>query len=108
MHMTSRSSITTDSEWLHNPHAGELLVSEFMQPLDIACPTLAEAIGADAAHLQAVINGSERIDAEIDLRLARYFRISEGFFLGLQDDHEIRRAKRMLSHELDRIAPRAA
>ena len=52
--------------------------------------------------------GPCRMDAELDLRLARYFRMSEGFFLGLQDDYELLKAKRSLKGELDKILPRAA
>jgi plasmid maintenance system antidote protein VapI len=48
------------------------------------------------------------MDADLDLRLARYFGMSEGFFLGLQDDYELLEAKRALNGELDRIVPRAA
>jgi plasmid maintenance system antidote protein VapI len=59
-------------------------------------------------RLEAVIDGTVRIDGELDLRLARYFRMSEGFFLGLQDDYELLEAKRTLNGALDRIVPRAA
>ena len=104
----SRSSTITNSDWLHNPHAGEMLVSEFMEPLGLGIDELARSIEIDARRLQAVIDGSGRVDAELDLRLARYFRISEGFFLGLQDDYELLEAKRVLNGKLDRIAPRAA
>jgi antitoxin HigA-1 len=104
----SKSSITTNPDWLHNPHAGELLASEFMEPLDLDSAALAQAIAVDSARLQSVINGSARIDGELDLRLARYFRMSEGFFLRLQDQYELREAKRALNGELDRIVPRAA
>lgn len=69
-------------------------------------------IGRCAAHrcwaLRAVIEGATVIDAELDLRLSRYFRMSEGFFLGLQDDYELLEAKRALNGDLDRIVPRAA
>ncbi|AKM07859.1 HigA family addiction module antitoxin [Pelagerythrobacter marensis] len=106
--MTSKSSTTTDSDWLHNPHAGELLLSEFMTPLDLTPAALAEAIAVDAARIVAVIEGATRIDGELDLRLTRYFRMSEGFFLRLQDQFEIREGKRALDGELERIVPRAA
>lgn len=108
MRTVSKSSTTTESEWLHNPHAGELLVSEFMEPLGLDCAALASAIAVNPARLQAVIDGNVAVDAELDLRLGRYFRMSEGFFLGLQDDYEIREAKRSLNGDLDRIIPRAA
>jgi antitoxin HigA-1 len=108
MRTMSKSSTTTKPDWLHNPHAGELLVSEFMEPLELDYTTLAEAIAVDPARLDAVIGGSVRMDGELDLRLARYFRMSEGFFLRLQDQYEIREAKRVLNGDLERIVPRAA
>ena len=106
--MTSKSLTTTDPDWLHNSHAGELLVSEFMGPLGLDVPTLADVIAVDGTRLQAMIDGTTRIDGELDLRLARYFRMSEGFFLGLQDDYELLEAKRALNGDLERIVPRAA
>ena len=57
---------------------------------------------------KAQIDGATAIDAELGLRLSRYFRMSEGFFLGLQDDYEILEAKRSLNGDLDRIVPCAA
>lgn len=104
----SKSSTTTDSDWLHIPHAGEVLVSEFMEPLELDTATLAEAIAVDPARLQKMIDGKARIDGELDLRLCRYFRMSEGFFMRLQTSAELRIAKRALNGELDRIEPRAA
>ena len=104
----SKSSITTNPDWLHNPHAGELLVSEFMEPLGLSVGDVARAIAVEPSRLDAVIAGKATMDAELDLRLARYFRMSEGFFLGLQDDYELREAKRALNGDLDRIVPRAA
>ena len=104
----SKSSITTNPDWLHNSHAGELLVSEFMEPLGLTPEALASALQVDAARLRDVIDGTTAMDGELDLRLARYFRMSEGFFLGLQDDYELLEAKRALNGKLDRIVPRAA
>ena len=109
MHMMSKSSTTTDtSDWLHIPHAGEMLVSEFMEPVMLDTAALADAIAVEPARLQAMIDGNARIDGELDLRLSRYFRMSEGFFLRLQTSAELRTAKRALNGELDRIQPRAA
>ena len=111
----SKSRITTNDEWssdpadwLHNPHAGEMLWLEFMEPASTTVPELGEAIGISADHIQAVIDGGARIDAELDLRLGRYYGMSEGFFLRLQDDYELLEAKRALNGDLDRIVPRAA
>jgi addiction module HigA family antidote len=79
-----------------------------MEPLGLDARTLASAIGARAEHVEAVVAGSAPMDAELDLRLARYFRMSEGFFLRLQADYELLEAKRALNGDLDRIIPRAA
>ena len=106
--MTSRSQITTNSDWLHNAHAGEILWLEFMEPLEMTADALADAIALPVDRVRAVIDGERPMDGELDLRLARYFRMSEGFFLGLQIDFELLEARRTLNGELDRIVPRAA
>lgn len=106
--MMSKSPTTTDPNWLHNSHAGELLALEFIEPLGLDAPTLARALDVPCDHIEAVIAGDRRIDGELDLRLARYFRMSAGFFLGLQIDYEIVEAKRRLNGALDKIVPRAA
>lgn len=104
----SKSRTTTNPDWLHNSHAGELLLSEFMEPLGMEVAVLAKALGISARQIEAVIEGDADMDADLDLRLARYFRMSEGFFLGLQLDYELLEAKRALNGDLDRIVPRAA
>ena len=104
----SKSPTTIDPEWLHNSHAGELLVSEFMEPLGLTEDVLASSLAIAPSRLRDVIAGTVPMDAELDLRLARYFRMSDGFFLGLQDDYELLEAKRALNGELDKIMPRAA
>lgn len=104
----SKSPTTTDPNWLHNSHAGELLVLEFMEPLGLDAGALALALDVPRDQIDAVIAGDRPMDAALDLRLARYFRMSEGFFLGLQTDYELLEAKRALNGALDRIVPRAA
>ena len=106
--MTLKSSTITNPDWLHNSHVGEMLVTEYMEPLGITAEALAASLGIDGARLSAVIAGKRVIDAELDLRLARYFRMSEGFFLGLQIDHDLLAAKRASNGDLDRIVPMAA
>ena len=106
--MSKSSTTTTNPDWLHNAHAGELLVQEFMEPLGLTPAALAAALGIAPTRLDGVIAGQLRMDADLDLRLGRYFRMSEGFFLRLQDQYELLGAKRALNGELDRIVPRAA
>lgn len=104
----SKSQTTTNPKWLHNSHAGELLASEFMEPLGLTAAALATSLGVNPGRLSEVTNGKRPMDADLDLRLARYFRMSEGFFMGLQIDHQLLEAKRALNGELERIVPLAA
>ena len=52
--------------------------------------------------------GKRAITADTDLRLARYFGMSDGFFIGLQTDYELIERKRQISDKLKAIRPRAA
>jgi addiction module HigA family antidote len=79
-----------------------------MEPLGLDSASLAKAIDVDAELIEAVVAGRQPLDAELDLRLARYFRMSEGFFLRLQTNYQLLEAKRTLNGSLDRIVPRAA
>lgn len=106
--MMSKSQTTTNPDWLHNSHAGEMLVLEFMEPLGLDAGDLALALDVPRDQIEAVTAGDRPMDAKLDLRLARYFRMSEGFFLGLQIDYELLEAKRRLNGALDKIVPRAA
>ena len=106
--MTSRSQTTTNPDWLENEHAGQMLVTEFLEPTALTLAQLAGAIGVAPERVAAVIDGVRAIDAELDLRLGRYFGLSEGFFLRLQDQYKLLEAKRALNGDLDRIVPRAA
>ena len=107
--MTSRlPTITSNPDWLENEHAGQLLVTEFLEPEALSVAQLAGLIGIAPEPISEVIAGVRPIDAEMDLRLGRYFGMTEGFFLRLQDQYELLEAKRMLDGELDQIVPRAA
>ena len=107
--MTSKSQITTtDPDWIENEHAGQLLVAEFLEPSSLSVAQLAGDIGVAPERIAAVVDGVRPMDAELDLRLGRYFGMSEGFFLRLQDQYELLDAKRALNGELEKILPRAA
>ena len=106
--MMSKSPTTIDPDWLHNSHAGEMLALEFMEPLGLTVEALARDVQVDVVRLADVVDGARPMDGELDLRLARYFRMSPGFFLGLQTDNELLEAERALNGQLDRIIPRAA
>ena len=106
MRTRSRSSITT--ELLPNPHPGEILAAEFLTPMNLSQTALARAIDVSARRINEIVLGRRAITADTDLRLARYFGMSEGFFIGLQTDYELMERKRALGDKLKAIRPRAA
>lgn len=106
MPMKSKSSITTDL--LPNPHPGEILAEEFLKPMDLSQTALARAIGVPPRRINEIVLAKRAITADTDLRLARYFRMSEGFFLGLKVDYELMDRKRKIGQQLKAIRPRAA
>jgi antitoxin HigA-1 len=106
MPMKSKSSITTDL--LPNPHPGEILAEEFLKPMDLSQTALARAIGVPPRRINEIVLAKRAITADTDLRLARYFRMSEGFFLDLQVDYELMDRKRKIGQQLKAIRPRAA
>ena len=102
----SKSSITTDE--IPNPTPGEILLLEFIEPLGLSQNGLARAIGVPPRRINEIVLGKRAITADTDLRLARYFGLSEGFWLGLQSDHDLLRQRRKIAAALDRIEPRSA
>jgi addiction module HigA family antidote len=81
--MSKSSTITTDSEFLPNPHPGEILLEEFLKPLELSQNGLARALQVPPRRINEIVLGKRAVTADTDLRLARYFGLSEGFFLGL-------------------------
>lgn len=105
--MTSRSSTTTD-ELLPNPHPGEILQEEFLKPLGMSQTALARALGVPPRRINEIVLGKRAITADTDLRLGRYWGMSEGFFLRLQNDYDLEEQKRRMADTLAAIRPRAA
>ena len=90
---------------LHNPHAGEILKLEFLDELELSQNALARAISVPPNRINAIVNGTRRITADTDLRLCKYFGLSEGFWLRLQNSYETREAKRAIEKQVARIKP---
>jgi addiction module HigA family antidote len=87
------------------PTIGEVLASEFLEPFNISQNALAKALGIPQNRLSDIINGKRGISADTDLRLCKYFGLTDGYFSGLQSDFERIAAKRKLSRELRKIIP---
>jgi antitoxin HigA-1 len=87
------------------PHIRDILREEFLEPLNMSQNALAKAIGVPANRINAIIKGQRGITADTDLRITKYFGMSKGFFLRLQENFEILRAERELKEELAKIVP---
>jgi addiction module HigA family antidote len=103
----SKSS-TTMSRLLANPHPGEILLEEFLKPMDLSQNALARAVHVAPRQINEIVLGKRDVTADTDLRLARYFGLSEGFFLGLQMDYDLMQRRREIDRDLKTIRPRAA
>src|SRR5438270_7996928 len=84
---------------------GELLLEEFLKPMGISQYRLAKEIGVPAQRIGEIVAGRRSITADTDLRLCRFFGLSEGWWLRLQADHDTRKAKAELAEELAKIKP---
>ena len=87
------------------PTIGEVLASEFLEPMNISQNALAKALGIPQNRLSDIINGKRGVSADTDLRLCKYFGLTDGYFTGLQMDFDRIAAKRKLQKDLDKIIP---
>ena len=94
-----------EEQLLDNPKVGEILKEEFLTEIGMSQNALAKAISVPANRIHAIVNGTRRVTADTDLRLCRYFGLSEGYFLRLQNAYELMEAKRKLGQVLTEIQP---
>lgn len=99
---------TTMTDLLPNPHPGEILLEEFLKPMGVSQNALARAVHVSPRRINEIVLGKRAMTADTDLRLARYFGMSEGFFLGLQADYDLMERRRQIEPDLSTIEPRAA
>jgi addiction module HigA family antidote len=105
----SGSRITTrDDDLLDNVHPGDVLREDFLIGSEIPLAEVSEGAAIPADTLEALLQCRVPVDADIDLRLGRYFGMSEGFFLRLQNSYDLEEVRRAHGGDLDRIVPRAA
>jgi len=101
-----KSSTTTDQ--IPNPTPGEMLLLDFIEPMGLSQTGLAKAIGVPPRRINEIVLGKRAVTADTDLRLARYFGLSDGFWMGVQADYELMERRRAIGAELESIRPHLA
>jgi antitoxin HigA-1 len=84
---------------------GELLLEEFLVPMGISQYRLAKEIGVPAQRIGEIVAGKRSITADTDLRLCRFFGLSNGYWLRAQAAYDTEVAERDLAKALDKIKP---
>ena len=90
-------------EKLANIHPGEILMEEFLIPLEISAYRLSKDLDIPQTRISQIIKGKRRITADTALRLSSYFGNSAKFWLGLQDDYDIEEEKNINGETFKRI-----
>lgn len=105
----SKSSIITSDETsadlLSPVTPGELLKEEFLVPMGISQYRLAKETGIPAQRIGQIVLGKRRVTADTDLRLCRYFGLTDGYWLRAQVAFDLEAEKRRIEPELDKIVP---
>ena len=84
-------------------HPGEILREEFLRPLGLTQYRLAKEIGVSPRRISEILAGRRAVTADTGLRLSRYFGLNDGFWVGLQTDHDLALVRQRLGAELARI-----
>ena len=101
-----RSLTTTETmkrkDLLPMIHPGEILLEEFIRPMDLTLASVSRATGIPASRMTEITKCRRGISAETALRLAKFFGTSAGFWVGLQADHDLEAAERSVGRKIER------
>ena len=90
-------------EYIKTPTVSEILREEFMEPLGISAYRLAQSINVPVSRVQDILHDRRKITADTSLRLAKFFGVSDRYFLDIQNDIDIRNLKIQLANEISKI-----
>lgn len=90
---------------LRNPHPGEILKEEFLDEIGMSQNQVAQAIGVPGNRIHAIVNGTRDVTGDTDLRLCKFFGLSDGYFLRLQNAYDMLEARRRIAAQLAKIKP---
>ena len=88
---------------LNNIHPGEILLEEFLKPMDVSAYRLAKETFIPQTRVSAILKGKRRITADTALRLSKFFGTSAKFWLGLQADYDLEEEVKSNNEELQSI-----
>lgn len=87
------------------PHPGEILLEEFLKPMEITQYRLAKEIGVPQRRISEIVHAKRAISIDTGLRLSRFFGTSDGFWIGLQADYDMAQTRDALADVLSHIKP---
>lgn len=93
------------NNFIKTPTAGEILNEEFLKPLNISVYRLAKDIQVPVSRIQDIVKNKRKITADTSIRLAKYFNVSDNFFLNIQTDIDIRNERHRLQNIVNAIEP---
>ena len=85
------------------PKIGEILVEEFLEPLEITPYRLAKDLGVSTSSILDLVHNKRKISVEMALRLSKYFGTSSKFWLNMQNELDLRETREKLENDLDKI-----
>ena len=92
-----------NKEYIETPTIGEIIREEFLEPLDITPYRLSKELKVSTSTILDLLHNKRKITVEMALRLSKFFGNSYKFWLNLQNELEIREAKKKMGTELDKI-----
>ena len=85
------------------PTVGEILVEEFLEPLNITSYRLSKDLGVSSSSILDLVHGKRKITVEMALRLSKYFGTTSKFWLNMQNELDLREAELKLVNDLEKI-----
>jgi addiction module HigA family antidote len=100
--MASKNEIKENVTELLDPITpGEILLEDFIKPLELSINALARELDVPAGRISEIVNGKRTITADTALRLGRFFDVSPEMWTGLQADYDLRVARRRIGSEIE-------
>lgn len=92
------------ADYIETPKMSEILLEEFMLPLGVSAYRLAQEIHVPVSRIQDILHDRRRITADTSIRLAKFFGVSDNYFLYIQDDIDIRNTKMQIEDDINNIS----